>query len=153
MDDETRAEIERKTGAPVTAITPEDAVDAPWSTWTERQIAAGRLSPGARGMSPTDAADQYNQSNALEPADHGFMYAPAHAQETACDVLALIGIVVDERTIVMLTDGDDTGAAGREYRPNPGQLEAACEEHRLCTGETISAEALLSALPWSDATD
>ena len=44
--------------------------------WIERQIAAGRLSPGARGMNPADAAAQYNEANALSPGDPGYLVAP-----------------------------------------------------------------------------
>ncbi|PZU04666.1 MAG: hypothetical protein DI630_00690 [Gordonia sp. (in: high G+C Gram-positive bacteria)] len=46
------------------------------SSWTERQIAAGRLSPGARAMTPADAAEQYNAANALEPGDRDYLVAP-----------------------------------------------------------------------------
>lgn len=46
------------------------------ASWTERQIAAGVLSPGARGMTPQAAADQYNAANALEPGDRDYLVAP-----------------------------------------------------------------------------
>lgn len=46
------------------------------SSWTERQIAAGTLSPGARGMTPAAAAEQYNAANALEPGDAHYLVAP-----------------------------------------------------------------------------
>lgn len=46
------------------------------SSWTERHIAAGTLSPGARGMTPEDAADQHNGAHALEPGDPDYLVAP-----------------------------------------------------------------------------
>ena len=46
------------------------------SSWTERQIAARILSPGARGMTPQAAAEQYNAANALEPGDADYLVAP-----------------------------------------------------------------------------
>lgn len=45
------------------------------SSWTERQIAAGTLSPGARGMTPEAAAEQYNAAHALEPGDADYLVA------------------------------------------------------------------------------
>ena len=150
MDDETLREIEVRTGAPVTVIV-DDAGDPPWSSWTERQVSSGRLSPGARGMHPADAADQYNAANALIPADDDFLYSPCQAQERVRAVLALVGIDIDEAAIIMLSDVDDTGASSGLLMLNCGQVEAAVEEHRLTTGEDLSAEALMNALPWSGA--
>ena len=46
------------------------------SSWTERQIAAGVLSPGARSMTPQDAADQHNAANDLEPGHPDYLVAP-----------------------------------------------------------------------------
>lgn len=46
------------------------------SSWTERHIAAGVLSPGARSMTPQAAAEQYNAANALEPGDPDYLVAP-----------------------------------------------------------------------------
>lgn len=46
------------------------------SSWTERQIATRKLSPGARGMTPAAAAEQYNAANALEPGDPEYLVAP-----------------------------------------------------------------------------
>lgn len=115
--------------------------------WIERQIAAGRLAPGARGMSRTEAADQHNQANALTPTDHDYLYSPGQAQRTALGALAMVGIDLPAGTRVVLTDLV-AGECGRAYRANVGQIEAAVEEHRLATGETISADALIAALPW-----
>lgn len=153
MDPQTKREIETLTGVTATewnvAVFADDAADIPWSSWTERMIASGRLSPGARGMDPADAADQYNQVNALTLADPDFMYAPSQAQRVAREVLRGVGIKVSEHVVVTLTDTDDTGMRLAERRLNPGQIEGAVEEHRLATGEPISADALVASLPWS----
>lgn len=53
------------------------------SSWTERQIAAGVLSPGARGMTPQAAAEQRNAANALEPGEADYLVAPIHGQPPA----------------------------------------------------------------------
>ncbi|OBA40796.1 hypothetical protein [Gordonia sp. 852002-51296_SCH5728562-b] len=115
--------------------------------WIERLIAAGRLGPGARGMSREDAAHQFNETNALDPADDGFLYTPGQAQATARDALAVIGIDVDADTRVLLTDGR-VGTRCGYHLLNVGQIEYAVEQHRLVTGETISADAVIGALPW-----
>lgn len=115
--------------------------------WIERQIAAGRLAPGARGMSRTEAADQHNAANALTPTDHDYLYSPGQAQQTALAALSMVGIDLPDDTRVVLTDRV-AGLCGRAYRANVGQIEAAVEEHRLSTGEAISADALIAALPW-----
>lgn len=115
--------------------------------WIERQIAAGRLAPGARGMSRAEAADQHNAANALTAEDHNYLYSPGQAQRAALAALSMVGIDLPADTRVVLTDLV-AGLCGRAYRANVGQIEAAVEEHRLATGEAISAEALLNALPW-----
>ena len=115
--------------------------------WVERQISAGRLAPGARGMSRADAAAQYNAANALTPADEDYLYTPEQAQAAARAVLAAVGVHVDDAVTVTLTDG----AAGpwcRDYLVNPGQLEAGLEQLHLITGEHLAAEAVLRQLPW-----
>lgn len=53
------------------------------SSWTERQIAARKLSPGARSMTPEAAAEQYNAANALEPGDPDYLVAPILRQAPA----------------------------------------------------------------------
>lgn len=74
-------------------------------------------------------------------------------QQTAREVLRLIGIdVIDTRSVV-LTDRDDTGERVFTHLINPGQLHAACEEYRLATGESIDADALENALPWLETED
>ena len=50
-------------------------------------------------------------------------------------------------TRVVLTDGRAGHRAGA-YLLNPGQIETAVEQHRLTTGESLSADALIEALPW-----
>ena len=115
--------------------------------WVERMIAAGRLAPGARGMSRAGAADQHNAANALTPEDHDYLYSPGQAQQTALAALSMVGIDLPAGTRVVLTDVV-AGRCGRAYRANAGQIEAACEEHQLATGEAISATALINALPW-----
>ncbi len=115
--------------------------------WIERQIAAGHLAPGARGMSRAEAADQYNAANALDQTDPDFLYSPGQAQETARAALSMVGIEITDGTRIMLTDRV-AGSRCWVYLANCGQIEAAVEEHRLTTGEDISVDALISALPW-----
>ena len=115
--------------------------------WIERQITAGRLAPGARGMTREDAARQFNDANALDPADPDYLYTPGQAQITARDALAVIGIDVDADTRVLLTDGS-AGPRCTYHLLNPGQIEAAVEQHYLVTGERVSADAVIEALPW-----
>ena len=116
--------------------------------WTERQIRAGRLAPGARGLTRCEASRQYNATNALSPADPDFLYTPGRAQAAARAVLALVGIHIAPQVVVMLTDDDRTGPWCATHRVNPGQVDAAAEQHRQVTGETVSAHALTEALPW-----
>lgn len=115
--------------------------------WIERQIRAGHLAPGARGISRAEAADQYNAANALDPEDDDYLYTPGQAQSVARDALAMIGVDVDPDTRVVLTDGR-AGPRCHTYMLNIGQIEAAVEQHRLATGENLSADALIGALPW-----
>lgn len=115
--------------------------------WVERQIQAGRLAPGARGLSRAEAADQYNAANALDQTDPDYLYSPGQAQDVALAALSMVGIDLPDGARVVLTDLV-AGRCGRAYRANPGQIEAAVEEHRLTTGEHISADALIAALPW-----
>lgn len=115
--------------------------------WVERQIQSGRLAPGARGLNRGEAADQYNAANALTPEDHDYLYSPGQAQDVARDALSMVGVDLPAGTRVVLTDVV-AGPCGRAYRANAGQIEAAVEEHRLATGEEISADALIAALPW-----
>ncbi|MGC0363820.1 antirestriction protein [Rhodococcus sp. 27YEA15] len=58
--------------------TDEGAIMTDTNAWIENLIAAGVLSPGARGMGAQAAADQHNQANALWPDDAGFLVPPAH---------------------------------------------------------------------------
>lgn len=109
------------------------------TTWTEQQIAAGNLSPGARGMAPADAADQHNAANALTPDDPDYLYAPGQAQATARDVFAVVGIEVPDTRRVALTDTDATGMRTFLHVVNTSQVVYACEQHRLATGDTIDA--------------
>ncbi|MDJ0454101.1 hypothetical protein [Gordonia amicalis] len=115
--------------------------------WVERQIAAGRLAPGARGLTREHAARQHNDANGLTPENPDFLYTPGQAQTVAREALAVIRIEVPTRTRVVLSDGC-AGPRCTYYLLNIGQIEAAIEEHRLSTGEGISADALIGALPW-----
>ena len=115
--------------------------------WIERQIRSGHLAPGARGLTRDEAAHQFNEANALDPTDDGYLYTPGQAQVVTRDALAVIGIEVGPDTRVVLTDGR-AGPRCSYYLLNPGQVEAAVEQHRLATGESISADALIGALPW-----
>ncbi|OBA59265.1 hypothetical protein [Gordonia sp. 852002-10350_SCH5691597] len=115
--------------------------------WIERQIHAGHLAPGARGLTREEAAHQFNEANALDPTDDGYLYTPGQAQVVARDALAVIGIEVPDSTRVVLTDGR-AGLCCTYYLLNVGQIECAVEQHRLATGENLSADALIEALPW-----
>ena len=115
--------------------------------WIERLISDGRLAPGARGMTREAAATQYNQANALDPEDDDYVYTPGQAQQVARDALAMIGIDVDSDDRVLLTDGP-VGQRCGYHLLNPGQVTTAVEQHRLITGETLSVDALIEALPW-----
>ena len=116
--------------------------------WIEGHIEAGRLAPGARGMARDEAAAQYNQANALDPADPDYLYTPETAQALVHDVLRLAGIDVADHHEVTLTDCAAGPRAGT-YAVTPTQVEAATEQFRLVTGESISADALVAALPWA----
>ena len=99
--------------------------------WIERQITAGHLSPGARGLTRNDAVHQYNQANALTPNDADFIHTPGQAQTIVHELLALIGIVVDPTTRIMLTDAT-VGPWCGAHCVNVGQLEFAIEQdHRV----------------------
>ena len=115
--------------------------------WTERQIRLGRLAPGARGLSRCEATRQYNAANALTSADPDFLYTPGAAQAAARGVLALVSIEIAPQTTIALTDAR-SGPWCATHRVTPGQVEAACEQHRQITGEHISGAALIDALPW-----
>lgn len=115
--------------------------------WIERQITAGHLAPGARGMTREEAAVQFNTANALTSEDPDYLYTPGQAQVTARDALAMVGIDVDPDTRIVLTDGR-AGQRCAYYLLNPGQIEAAVEQHYLITGERLSTDALIQALPW-----
>ncbi|ANI91225.1 hypothetical protein [Dietzia timorensis] len=114
--------------------------------WIERQITAGRLAPGARGMSRTEAAEQYNQANSLTESDDDYLYTPGQAQQAAHDALAVIGIETGDARI-LLSDGRP-GPRCWSYLVEPGQLEFALDQHRLTTGASLSADAVMEALPW-----
>lgn len=70
------------------------------------------------------------------------------AQLIARDILRLVGIPVPAGHDVAITDTDETGDQHGFYVVNPSQLIGAAEQYWLTTGETVDAEALLSALPW-----
>ena len=115
--------------------------------WIERLIHAGHHSPGARGLTREAAAEQYNAANAFTPEDPAYLYTPGQAQQVARDALSIVGIEVTDGTRIVLTDLR-AGPRAAAYMLNVGQVESAVEQHRLCTGETISADALINALPW-----
>lgn len=116
--------------------------------WIERHIAAGRLSPGARGLTREDAATQYNECNGLVRSDEDYLYTPGRAAAIARELLGDIGVEIAEGARVMLTDVDG-GARCWTFLVEPTQLEYACEQHRLITGESIHPDALERALPWA----
>ena len=116
--------------------------------WIEQHITTGHLSPGARGLTRDDAATQYNQSNALTASDPDFLYTPETAQAAVHDALRLAGIDVPDHREIALTDCAAGPRAGR-YAVTPTQIEAACEQFRLVTGDAISGDALVAALPWA----
>lgn len=115
--------------------------------WIERLIHAGHLAPAARGLTREAAAEQYNAANALDPTEPDYLYTPGQAQEISRGALDMIGIEVPSGTRVVLTDRR-AGHRANTYMLNCGQVEAAIEQHRLATGETISADAVINALPW-----
>ncbi len=116
--------------------------------WIERHITAGRLSPGARGMSREAAAEQYNEANGLVPSDPDYLYTPGRAAATTRDLLGDIGVEIAEDARVLLTDMAG-GPRCWTFLVEPGQIEFACEQHRLVTGETINPDPIMEALPWA----
>lgn len=115
--------------------------------WVERLIAAGQLSPGARGLTREDAASQYNEANGLIPADVDYLYTPTQAATAARELLGDIGVEIDADVRILLTDGDG-GQRCWSHLVELSQLAFACEQHRLITGDSISFGALEGALPW-----
>lgn len=116
--------------------------------WVERHIAAGRLSPGARGLTREAAAEQYNSANGLVPSDPDFLYSPGQAATTVRELLGNIGIKIADGARILLTDMAG-GPRCWTYLVEPGQIEFACEQHRLMTGETINPDPIVEALPWA----
>lgn len=116
--------------------------------WIERHIDAGRLVPGARGLSRAQVAAQHNSANALDPSDTDYLFTPDQAQMLANELLALIGITIAPTTRIMLTDGHAGPWCGA-YCVNVSQLEFALEQDHQITGERINADALLSEVPWA----
>ncbi|MGB3605335.1 MAG: hypothetical protein WBA38_17490 [Gordonia sp. (in: high G+C Gram-positive bacteria)] len=116
--------------------------------WVERHIAAGRLSPGARGLTREAAATQYNECNGLVRSDEDHLYTPGQAATIARELLGDIGVEIAEGSRILLTDMTG-GARCWSYLVEPSQLAFACEQHRLVTGENINAEAIEGALPWA----
>ncbi len=114
--------------------------------WVERLIRAGLVPERARGLDRADVARRYNRVHNFHPADPDYLYSLGQAQDAARDVLVLVGIELADGTRIVLTDRV-AGRCGWTYLANPGQIEVACEEHRLTTGEQISADALIAALP------
>ncbi|GAA3045066.1 hypothetical protein GCM10010528_25430 [Gordonia defluvii] len=115
--------------------------------WVERLIRAGLIPERARGLDRADVAHRYNKVHDFHPADPDYLYSPGQAQETARDALALVGVDLPDGARIFLTDMT-AGPRCWSYLANCGQIETACEEHRLTTGEQISADALIGALPW-----
>lgn len=116
--------------------------------WIERHITAGRLSPGARGMSREDAAEQYNSANGLVQSDVDFLYTPGQAATIARELLGDIGVEIAEGSRILLTDMRP-GPKCWSHLVEPSQIEYAAEQHRLITGESIHPDALERALPWA----
>lgn len=116
--------------------------------WVEKLISAGRLSPGARGMSRKAAAEVYNEANGLVRSDEDYLYTPGQAAATARELLGDIGIEIQADARVLLTDMR-SGPKCWSYLVEPDQLAFACEQHRLVTGESINSDALERALPWA----
>lgn len=99
-------------------------------------------------MSREAAAEAYNSANGLVPSDVDHLYTPTQAAEVARELLGDIGVEIPDGARVMLTDGDG-GARCWTFLVEPSQLENACEQHRLVTGESINSDALERALPWA----
>ena len=79
----------------------------------------------------------------IEPALRGIRERVGHLVKVEVEVDTLDH---DTRRVV-LTDGR-AGLCCTYYLLNVGQIECAVEQHRLATGESISADALIEALPW-----
>ena len=116
----------------------------------EDHIRAGRLSPGARGMRRIDQAlRQYNNANALDPSDPEFLIDPHHAQGAARLALRLADHAIPPGCTVTLTDAvPGYEPSSSSYAVSPSQVEAALEHLRAVTGDDISADAVVAALPW-----
>lgn len=115
----------------------------------ERHIAAGRLSPGARGMRSAEALRQHNQACAATPADPEYLLDPDHAQGAARLALRLANHEIRPGCTIVLTDaipGHDPGTD--TYAVSPSQVEFALDHLRGVTGDDISAAAVVAALPW-----
>lgn len=69
-------------------------------------------------------------------------------QQLAREVLSIIDIEVTGGRSVVLTDRDSVGERVFTHLINPSQLEYACDQYRLTTGESIDYEGLEAALPW-----
>ncbi|OBC01741.1 hypothetical protein [Gordonia sp. 852002-50395_SCH5434458] len=117
------------------------------TAWINRRIRRGILSPAARGMTAEDAATQHNEANCLTESDADYLYSPRHAQRVAHDLLRFVDLEIADHRDVVLTDRTAGPRAGG-CAVNCGQIETAAEQYRLITGEAISADALLDALPW-----
>lgn len=116
--------------------------------WVERHISAGRLSPGARGLTREAAAEQYNEANGLVASDVDFLCTPGQAAATTRELLGDIGIEIHADARILLTDMTG-GARCWTYLVEPSQIEYAAEQHRLVTGETINLDPIMEALPWA----
>lgn len=115
----------------------------------EDHIRAGRLSPGARTMRSDVALRQYNDANALSPADAEFLVDPAHAQGAARLALRLADHLIPPGCVITLTDAvPGYEPSNQTYAVSPSQVEAAMEHLRQVTGDDISADAVVAALPW-----
>lgn len=115
----------------------------------ERHIAAGRLSPGARGMRPDQALRQHNEANGLTPADPEFLVDPDHAQGAARLALRLADHQIPPGCTITLTDAvPGYEPSDSTYAASPSQIEAALDHLRAVTGDDISGAAVVAALPW-----
>ena len=112
------------------------------SSWTERQIAAGILSPGARGMTPAAAAAQYNEVNALEPGDPGYLEAPPPR------ALSNLIQIVEERTWLhpecLLPLQYDTGWHEQSRRDVPAANRLRITRRERKAGRAPGADGWLS---------
>lgn len=115
----------------------------------ERHIAAGRLSPGTRGMRSDQALRQYNEACALSPADAEFLVDPRHAQSAARLALRLADHQIPPGCTITLTDAvPGYEPSNSSYTVSPSQVEYALDHLRQVTGDDISGEAVCAALPW-----